>query len=95
MTVPDLIALASKPSSEAIGHDDTRDVGLQRPDENHLGQLAPPVGLLFGLFYYLFKGMFLWAILSLLTPHGLQVGFPLFNRTIVLRRYHRKGRVQE
>jgi len=24
-------------------HDDKRDVGLQRPDENHLGQLAPPV----------------------------------------------------
>lgn len=39
--------------------------------------------------------MFLWAILSLLTPHGPRVGFPLFNRAIVLRHYHRKGRVQE
>ena len=38
---PDLIALASKPASEEIGNDDTRDMGLQRPDENHLGQLAP------------------------------------------------------
>lgn len=39
--VPDLIALASKPASEEIGNDDTRDMGLQRPDENHFGQLAP------------------------------------------------------
>ncbi|MFC3631362.1 hypothetical protein ACFOM8_18155 [Paracoccus angustae] len=41
--LPDLIALASKPASEEIGNDDTRDMGLQRPDENHLGQLAPSV----------------------------------------------------
>jgi hypothetical protein len=51
--------------------------------------------LLFGAFYYLFKGMFLWAILSLITANGLWVGFPLFNRAIVLRHYHRKGWVQE
>lgn len=50
--------------------------------------------LLFGPFYYLFKGMFLWAILSLITANGLWVGFPLFNRSIVLRYYHRKGWVQ-
>ena len=50
--------------------------------------------LLFGPFYYLFKGMFLWAILSLITANGLWVGFPLSNRAIVLRHYHRKGWVQ-
>lgn len=90
--VPDLIALTSKPAGDEIGHADTRNTGLQRPDENHLGHLWC---LLFGPFYYLFKNMFLWAILSLLTPHGPRVGFPLFNRAIVLRPYHRKGWGQE
>ena len=47
--------------------------------------------LLFGPFYYLFKGMILWAILSLITANGLWGGFPLFNRAIVSRHYHRKG----
>ena len=32
--------------------------------------------LLFGPFYYLFKGMFLWAILSLITANGLWIGSP-------------------
>lgn len=41
--------------------------------------------LLFGPFYYLFKDMFLWAILSFFTLNGLWVGFLLFNRAIVLR----------
>lgn len=51
--------------------------------------------LLFGPLYYLAKGMWLWALLSLLTANGLWVGFPLFNRSIVLRHFHRKGWVQE
>ena len=46
-------------------------------------------------FYYLFKGMFLWAILSFFTLNGLWIGFPLFNRAIVLRHFHRNGWVQE
>jgi hypothetical protein len=33
--------------------------------------------LLFGPLYYLFKGMFLWSILSVLTANGLWIGFPL------------------
>ncbi len=49
---------------------------------------------LFGPFHYLFKGMFLWAILSLITANGLWIGFPFFNRAIVLRHFHRKGWVQ-
>ena len=51
--------------------------------------------LLFGPLYYLVKGMWLWALLSLLTANGLWLGFPLFNRSIVLRHFHRKGWVQE
>ncbi|MDX8353947.1 hypothetical protein [Cognatiyoonia sp. IB215182] len=51
--------------------------------------------LLFGSFHYLFNGVFLWALLSLLTASGLWAGFPLFNRAIVLRHYYRKGWVQE
>ena len=93
--VPDLIALALQPASEEIGNDDTRDVGLQRPDKTILGNWHRLWCLLFGPFYYLFKGMFLWAILSFFTLNGLWVGFPLFNRAIVLRHYHRKGWVQE
>ncbi|MEM6635416.1 MAG: hypothetical protein AAF667_05940 [Pseudomonadota bacterium] len=50
--------------------------------------------LLFGPFYYAFKGMWWWAILSFLTLNGLWVGFPLFNRSIVLRHFYRKGWVQ-
>jgi hypothetical protein len=34
--------------------------------------------LLFGPFYYLFKGMFLWAIVSFFTLNGLWIGFPLY-----------------
>ena len=49
---------------------------------------------MFGPLYYLFKGMWLWAILSLITANGLWIGFPLYNRAIVLRHYHRKGWVQ-
>ena len=92
---PDLIALALQPASEEIDNDDTRDVGLQRPDKTILGNWHRLWCLLFGPFYYLFKGMFLWAILSFFTLNGLWVGFPLFNRAIVLRHYHRKGWVQE
>lgn len=51
--------------------------------------------LIFGPLYYLFKGMWLWALLSLLTANGLWLGFPLYNRSIVLRHFHRKGWVQE
>jgi len=51
--------------------------------------------LLFGPLYYLFKGMWLWAILSFFTLNGLWIGFPLYNRSIVLRHFHRKGWVQE
>lgn len=51
--------------------------------------------LLFGPLYYLFKGMFLWSILSLITGNGLWIGFPLFNRAIVTGHFHRKGWVQE
>lgn len=51
--------------------------------------------LMFGPLYYLFKGMFLWAILSLITANGLWVGFPLLNRAIVLGHFHRKGWVKE
>jgi hypothetical protein len=50
--------------------------------------------LLFGPLYYLFKGMFLWSILSLITANGLWIGFPLYNRVIVLRHFHKKGWVQ-
>lgn len=32
--------------------------------------------LLFGPLYYLFKGMWWWAILSLITANGLWIGFP-------------------
>ena len=60
-----------------------------------LGDLHRLWCLLFGPFYYLFKGMWLWTILSVLTLNGLWIGFPLFNRTIVLRHYHNKGWVQE
>lgn len=35
--VTGLIALASKPDSEEIGNGGKRDMGLQRPNENHLG----------------------------------------------------------
>jgi hypothetical protein len=34
--------------------------------------------------------MFLWSILSLITANGLWIGFPLYNRAIVLRHFHRK-----
>ena len=44
--------------------------------------------------YYLFKGMFLWSILSLITANGLWIGFPLYNRAIVLSHFHKKGWVQ-
>jgi len=43
--VRDLIALTSKPASEEIGNDDPCDVGLQWPDEDHLGKLAPALVL--------------------------------------------------
>ncbi|WP_181824604.1 hypothetical protein [Phaeobacter gallaeciensis] len=32
-----------------------------------------------------------WSILSLITANGLWIGFPLYNRAIVLRHFHRKG----
>ncbi|MFY0662605.1 MAG: hypothetical protein JXR15_19090 [Shimia sp.] len=51
--------------------------------------------LLFGPLYYVFKGMWLWAIISFFTLNGLWIGFPLYNRSIVLRHFHRKGWVQE
>lgn len=44
--------------------------------------------LLFGSFYYLFKGMFFWAILLFFTLNGLWIGFPLYNRAIVTRHFH-------
>ena len=47
--------------------------------------------LLFGPGYYLFKGMFVWSILSFITANGLWIGFPLYNRAIVLRHFHRNG----
>ena len=50
--------------------------------------------LLFGPLYYLFKGMFLWTIISAFTFNGLFIGLPLFNRSIVTRHYHKKGWVQ-
>lgn len=94
MTVPDLIALASKPASEEIGNDDTRDMGLQRPDENHLGQLAPALVPAVRPVLLPIQGYVPVAILSFFTLNGLWVGFPLFNRAIVLRHYHRMGWVQ-
>lgn len=56
-----------------------------------LGDLHRLWCLLFGPFYYAFKGMWWWAILSFFTLNGLWIGFPLYNRAIVLRHYHRKG----
>lgn len=43
--VADLIALASKPASKEIGNDYTRDMGLQRPNENRTRELAPSMVL--------------------------------------------------
>ena len=42
-----------------------------------LGNWPRPWCLLFGPFYYLFKGMWVWAILSFITRNGLWIGFPL------------------
>ena len=50
--------------------------------------------LFFGPFYYVFKGMWWWALLSIITLNGLWIGFPLFNRSIVLRHFYRRGWVQ-
>jgi len=38
--------------------------------------------------------MFLWSILSLITANGLWIGFPLYNRAIVTRHFHKKGWMQ-
>ena len=49
---------------------------------------------LFGPIYYICKGMWLVAILSLITANGLWIGFPIFNRSIVMRHFHWWGWVQ-
>ncbi|WP_305971030.1 MULTISPECIES: hypothetical protein [unclassified Mameliella] len=93
--VPDLIALASKPASEEIGMTIRAKWASNGQTKIILGNWHRLWCLLFGPFYYLFKSMFLWAILSFFTLNGLWIGFPMFNRAIVLRDYHRKGWVQE
>jgi hypothetical protein len=93
--VPDLIALASKPASEEIGMTIRATWAFNGQTKIILGNWHRLWCFLLGPFYYLFKGMFLWAILSFFTLNGLWIGFPLFNRAIVLRHYHRKGWVQE
>lgn len=92
--VPDLIALASKPASEEIGMTIRATWAFNGQTKVILGNWHRLWYLLFGPFYYLFKGMFLWAILSLITVNGLWIGFPLFNRAIVLRHFHKKYWVQ-
>lgn len=44
--------------------------------------------LLFGPLYYMCKGMWFVAMLSLLTGNGLVIGFPIFNRSLILRHYY-------
>ena len=47
--------------------------------------------LLFGPFYYAFKGMWGTAFLSLITLNGLLILFPLWNRTVVKNYYESMG----
>ena len=56
-----------------------------------LGNFHRLWALLFGFFYYGAKGCWGWAVLSFLTFNGLFIGFPLWNRTIILRSYENNG----
>lgn len=39
----------------------------------------------FGPLYYIVKGMWLTALMSFLTFNGLFIGFPIWNRSLILR----------
>ncbi|MFK7875953.1 MAG: hypothetical protein AB8B71_09275 [Paracoccaceae bacterium] len=64
---------------------------IQRTAESHTRKLAQAVVSAIRSALLPDQGMFLWSILSLITANGLWIGFPLYNRTIVLRHFHRKG----
>lgn len=49
---------------------------------------------IFWPFYYFYKGMFLWALLALFTINGCGLMI-LYNRTIVMSHFFKKGWVQE
>ena len=43
---------------------------------------------LFGPLYYACKGMWFVALMSILTFNGLWLGFPIWNRSLILRHYY-------
>lgn len=46
---------------------------------------------LFGFLYYLCKGMWVYALISIFTLNGLFIVFPIMNRKLVQRWYEDKG----
>jgi len=62
--------------------------GVTRPV---LGPLHRLWSLLFGCIYYAAKGCWGWAFLSFITANGFFIGFPLWNRTIIVRSYENDG----
>jgi hypothetical protein len=62
--------------------------GVTRPV---LGPFHRLWSLLFGCVYYAAKGCWGWAFLSFITANGFFIGFPLWNRTIIVRSYENDG----
>lgn len=62
--------------------------GVTRPV---LGPLHRLWSLLFGCIYYAAKGCWGWAFLSFISANGFFIGFPLWNRTIIVRSYENDG----